>query len=84
MTKTDPNSPVFGKNKIATCNKCHKGANEKFVPAITHQKPGPIPHYTEKALIVLLLSTFAFIVIHVLLEAFSDIRDAIFRKRRDE
>lgn len=84
MTKTDPNSPVFGKNKITTCNKCHKGANEKFVPAITHQKPGPIPHYTEKALIVLLLSTFAFIVIHVLLEAFSDIRDAIFRKRRDE
>lgn len=84
MTKTDPNSPVFGKNKLATCGKCHKGANEKFVPAITHQKPGPIPHYTEKALIALLLSTFAFIVIHVLLEAFSDIRDAIFRKGRDE
>lgn len=84
MTKTDPNSPVFGKNKIATCGKCHKGANEKFVPAISHQKPGPIPYYTEKALIALLLSTFAFIVIHVLLEAFSDIRDAIFRKGRDE
>lgn len=84
LTKTDPNSPVFGKNKVTTCEKCHKGANEKFVPAITHQKPGPIPHWTEKALIALLLSTFAFIVIHVLLEAFSDIRDAIFRKGRDE
>jgi len=80
MTKTDPKSPVFGKNKLETCGKCHKGANDKFVPAISHQRPGPIPHYAEKGLIVLLLSTFAFIVIHVLLEAFSDIRDAIFRK----
>jgi hypothetical protein len=83
MTKTDPNSPVFGKNKLVTCGKCHKGANEKFIPAISHQPPGPIPHYTEKALILLLLSTFAFIVIHVLLEAFADIRDAIFRKGRE-
>jgi formate-dependent nitrite reductase cytochrome c552 subunit len=83
MTKTDPNSPVFGKNKLVTCGKCHKGANEKFIPAITHQPPGPIPHYTEKALIILLLSTFAFIVIHVLLEVFADIRDAIFRKGRE-
>ncbi|MHB8880595.1 MAG: cytochrome c3 family protein [Thermodesulfovibrionales bacterium] len=83
-TKNDPASPVFGKNKLQTCGKCHKGANEKFIPAITHQKPGPIPHYTEKALIMLLLSTFAFIIVHVLLEAFSDIRDAIFRKGREE
>jgi hypothetical protein len=79
-SKDDPSSPVFGKNKLQTCGKCHKGANEKFIPAITHAPPGPIPHYTEKALIVLLLSVFAFIIVHVLLEAFSDIRDAIFRK----
>jgi len=79
-SKNDPSSPVFGSNKLQTCGKCHKGANEKFIPAITHRPPGPIPHYTEKALIVLLLSVFAFIISHVLLEAFSDIRDAIFRK----
>ena len=79
-SKSDPSSPVFGNNKLQTCGKCHKGANEKFIPAISHKLPGPIPHYTEKALIVLLLSVFAFIIIHVLLEAFSDIRDAIFRK----
>lgn len=84
MTKTDPTSPVFGKNKIETCGKCHKGANEKFVPAITHRPPGPIPHYAEKALIVLLMSTFAFIISHVILEAFSDIRDSVFKKGRDE
>ena len=80
----DPASPVFGKNKLVTCGKCHKGANEKFVPAITHKRPGPIPHYGEKLLILLTIGVFAFIVIHVLLEAFSDIRDAIFRKKEEE
>jgi nitrate/TMAO reductase-like tetraheme cytochrome c subunit len=83
-TKNDPSSPVFGKNKLVTCGKCHKGANEKFVPAITHKRPGPIPHYGEKLLIVLTIGVFAFIILHVLLEAFSDIRDAIFRKKEEE
>lgn len=83
-SKDDPTSPVFGNNKLRTCGQCHKGANEKFIPAITHKRPGPIPHYTEKGLIVLLLSVFAFIIGHVVLEAFSDIRDAIFKKGREE
>jgi hypothetical protein len=80
VSDTDPASPVYGKNKLKTCGKCHSGANAKFIPAITHRPPGPIPYYAEKALIVLLLSVFTFIVLHVLLEAFSDIRDAIFRR----
>lgn len=80
-TKSDPTSPVFGKNKLETCGKCHKGANEKFVQAITHKKPGPIPHYGEKFLILLTIGTFAFIVLHVLLEVFADIRDSVFRKK---
>jgi formate-dependent nitrite reductase cytochrome c552 subunit len=84
MSVTDPQSPVYGKNKLKTCGKCHRGASEKFIPAITHRPPGPIPYYAEKALIVLLLSVFTFIVLHVLLEAFSDIRDAIFRRGRHE
>jgi len=79
--KTDPDSPVFGKNMLETCGKCHKGANEKFVPAITHKRPGPIPHYGEKLLILLTMGVFAFIVSHVILEAFADIREAIFRKK---
>ncbi len=83
-SKSDPLSPVFGKNKLETCGKCHKGANEKFVPAITHKRPGPIPHYGEKLLILLTMGVFAFIVIHVLLEAFADIRDAVFRKKEDK
>ncbi|MEW6109917.1 MAG: cytochrome c3 family protein [Nitrospirota bacterium] len=83
-TKDDPASPVFGKNKLETCGKCHKGANEKFIPAITHKPAGPIPHYAEIGLIFLTMGVFAFVVLHVLLEAFSDIRDAIFRKGREE
>jgi hypothetical protein len=83
-SKDDANSPIFGANKLETCGACHKGANEKFVAAITHQRPGPIPHYGEKLLIILTIGVFAFIVLHVLLEAFSDIRDAIFRRKEEE
>ncbi len=82
-TKDDPTSPVFGTNKIKTCGNCHKGANEKFVAAITHQEPGPIPHYAEKGLIILTISVIAFTVTHVLLEAYSDIRDTFFRKKKE-
>ena len=67
-----------------TCGKCHKGANEKFIPAITHKRPGPIPHYAEKGLMLLVIGVFAFIISHVLLEAMSDIRDSVFRKGREE
>ena len=77
---TDPTSPVFGDNRLKTCGQCHKGANRKFIPAITHAHPGPIPHYTEKALILLVIGVFTFIISHVLLEAFADIRDSVFKK----
>ena len=83
-TKDDPSSPVYGKNKLQTCGKCHEGANEKFIPAISHKPAGPIPHYAEIGLIILTISVFAFVIIHVLLEAFSDIRDAVFRKKEDD
>ncbi|RME64221.1 MAG: hypothetical protein D6778_08335 [Nitrospirae bacterium] len=83
-SKEDPLSPVIGANKIQTCGKCHKGANKKFVAAITHQDPGPIPHYAEKGLIILTISVIVFTVTHVLLEAYADIRDTFFRKTKEE
>jgi hypothetical protein len=76
----DPASPVNSANKIKTCGKCHKGATEKFVAAITHQPLHPIAHFTELALIVLTVSVFLFICIHVLLDIIADIRDRLFRK----
>lgn len=84
ITKVDaPNSPVSGEGKVNTCGKCHKGATKKFAAAPAHKyigKENPIPYYGEKALIMLLLGTFAFIVSHVVLEAYSEIRDKVFRK----
>jgi hypothetical protein len=74
-------------NRTLTCGKCHKGATKKFVTAITHKPVGrdnPIPYFFEKGLIVLLLSVFAFTVSHVILEAFSEIRDRVLRKRKEE
>jgi len=76
----DPSSPVAGANKIKTCSKCHPGATEKFVAAITHKPLHPIAHYAEIILIILTVSVFAFICIHVLLDIYADIRDRLFRK----
>ena len=76
----DPSSPVAGANKIKTCSKCHSGATEKFVAAITHKPLHPIAHYAEIILIILTVSVFAFICIHVLLDIYADIRDRLFRK----
>ena len=76
----DPASPVFGSNKIATCGKCHSGATPKFVAAITHKAPHPVAHFTEIALIILTVSVFLFICIHVLLDIYADIRDRLVKK----
>ncbi|MFO0752522.1 MAG: cytochrome c3 family protein [Thermodesulfovibrionales bacterium] len=83
----DPRSPVAWDNRTKTCGTCHEGATRKFVSAITHRpygKDNPIPYYFEKGLIVLLLGVFAFVVGHVVLEAFSDIRDKVLRKGKEE
>jgi hypothetical protein len=80
ISAKDPASPVAGANKIKTCGKCHAGATEKFVAAITHKPLHPIAHFAELALIILTMSTFAFICIHVLLDIFADIRERLFRK----
>ena len=83
----DPKSPVAWDNRTVTCGKCHTGATKKFVSAITHKKIGkdnPIPYWFEKMLIVLLLSVFAFITGHVILEAISEIRDKVLRKGKEE
>lgn len=80
----DPNSPVYGDNRLSTCGRCHKGATKKFVASITHKpigKDNPIPYYFGKGLTILLLSVFTFILGHVVLEAISEIRDKILRKK---
>jgi nitrate/TMAO reductase-like tetraheme cytochrome c subunit len=82
----DPQSPVSMVNRKVTCGKCHKGATDKFVVAITHKpigKDNPVPYYAEKALMILTISVFAFITVHVVLEIYSEIRDKVFRKKEE-
>jgi hypothetical protein len=83
----DPASPVSWGRRTVTCGKCHPGANSKFVASITHKpvgKDNPIPYYAEKGLIVLTVSTIAFVILHVFLEAYADIRDRVFRKEKED
>jgi hypothetical protein len=84
ITKVNaPDSPVQGEGKVRTCGKCHHGATARFAAAPAHKYIGaenPIPYYGEKALIVLLLGVFMFIVSHVVLESVAEIRDRVFRK----
>jgi hypothetical protein len=81
VSAKDPASPVGSvEAKKKTCGACHAGATEKFVAAITHQPMHPIAHWAEIGLILLTLGTFAFIITHVLLDIYADIRDRLFRK----
>lgn len=81
VSTKDPASPVGTlENKKKTCSKCHAGATDTFVAAITHQPLHPVAHFAEISLILLTLGTFVFIIIHVLLDIFADIRDRLFRK----
>jgi hypothetical protein len=80
---TDPSSPVMDDNKIKTCGKCHKGANKKFVAAITHRPLQPIARFTEIAMILLTISVVAFVGVHVLLDIIANIRDHLFRDGDD-
>lgn len=83
----DTQAMLFGKNRIKLCGSCHSGANTKFVSAITHKPMGrdnPIPYYAEKGLIILTISVIAGCVLHVLLEAYSIIRDYIRKGRIEE
>ncbi len=80
ISAKNPASPVSADNKRKTCAKCHAGATDKFVAAITHKPLHPIAHFTELALIVLTMSVFVFICVHVLLDIFADIRSRLFKK----
>jgi hypothetical protein len=81
ISAKDPASPVGTlDNKKKTCSKCHSGATDKFVAAITHKPLHPIAHWTEIGLILLTVGTFIFIIIHVLLDIYADVRDRLFRK----
>jgi hypothetical protein len=78
-------SAVVGKGKAETCSKCHAGATAKFAaaPAHTHVgKDNPIPYYSAKALTLLVIGTFLFIFVHVLLDMYAETRDRLAGKKK--
>ncbi|MBI4824681.1 MAG: hypothetical protein HY805_10725 [Nitrospirae bacterium] len=88
ITKWDADdSPVSGSAKVKTCGRCHKGATEKFASAPSHKyigKENPIPYYGEKLLILLVFGVFGFTISHVVLEAYSELRDKLLRRKEEE
>jgi predicted CXXCH cytochrome family protein len=68
----NPNSSVAPQNIVATCQKCHADANEKFTGYLTHATHNnktkyPWLYYTFWAMTGLLVSVFAFFGLHTLL-----------------
>jgi cytochrome b subunit of formate dehydrogenase len=68
----NPRSQVFGENRVATCARCHPGANANFAsfdPHADHHDPqrSPALHYIYLGMEILLYSVFGFFGIHTLL-----------------
>jgi len=68
----DPDSTLSPANRVATCQKCHEEANEKFTRYLAHGDHNdraryPILFYTYWGMVGLLVQTFAFFGIHTLL-----------------
>lgn len=80
----DPESPVFGNNKVRLCSKCHEGATEEFSRAFTHRpidaRRNPITFYVRNVMVWLIVCIVALLFIHLVLDLYAEIT----AKRRKE
>jgi predicted CXXCH cytochrome family protein len=71
LPAADPRSPVAPGNIVATCRKCHPGANERFAQYDPHANPKtsrhPLLRYSARFMHWLLIGVFIFFVPHTLL-----------------
>jgi predicted CXXCH cytochrome family protein len=72
LPASDPNSPVNKANLVATCGKCHTGANMSFVQYQPHanarnRKLNPALYFVRLFMNLLLAGTLGFFVIHTIL-----------------
>jgi predicted CXXCH cytochrome family protein len=72
LPASDPNSPVAKANLVATCGKCHTGANASFVQYQPHanarnRKLNPALYFVRLFMNLLLAGTLGFFVIHTIL-----------------
>jgi cytochrome b subunit of formate dehydrogenase len=83
LAVSNPQSHVFGENRVATCAKCHPGANANFAqfdPHADHHNPerSRFLHSVYLGMEVLLYSVFAFFGLHTLLWF---VRSIVYRMR---
>jgi hypothetical protein len=72
LPQSDPASPTAAGNIVATCQKCHPGANENFARYDPHadkhnRDRNPVLFYTARFMELLLLGVFGFFGIHTTL-----------------
>ena len=72
LPTADPNSPVAKVNLVATCGKCHAGANASFVQYQPHanarnRKLNPALYYIRLFMNLLLASVLSFFMLHTIL-----------------
>jgi predicted CXXCH cytochrome family protein len=72
LPASDPRSPIAKANLVATCGKCHAGANASFVQYQPHanarnRKLNPALYFVRLFMNLLLASTLGFFVIHTIL-----------------
>ena len=72
LPASDPLSPINKANLVATCGKCHTGANASFVQYQPHanahnRKLNPALYYIRLFMNLLLAGTLTFFVIHTIL-----------------
>jgi nitrate/TMAO reductase-like tetraheme cytochrome c subunit len=84
LPPSDPRSSVNPRNLVATCGRCHEGANERFAEYYPHGDPSQRSKYpklfgTRLFMTVLLLGVFGFFGVHTALWA---VRMVIERRRR--
>lgn len=66
---SDPRSPVSAERRVATCQKCHEGANANFAAYQPHADPNDrhqnaTLYYTSRFMTLLLGGVFAFFGLH--------------------
>ena len=72
LPASDPRSPIAKGNLVATCGRCHKGANVSFVQYQPHanahdRKLNPALYFVRLFMNLLLAGTLTFFVIHTIL-----------------
>ncbi|MGA2888340.1 MAG: cytochrome c3 family protein [Terracidiphilus sp.] len=85
LPASDPRSPIAPANLVATCGRCHAGANASFVQYQPHanarnRKLNPALYFVRLFMNLLLAGTLTFFVIHTILWLIRSRYDQVKRK----